>query len=52
MVIVPEAAEVLEMYTVTTVGQASKHLMHNGDHQQVRNHTEKFNSCLVSLDSV
>lgn len=36
VVIVEEAAEVLEAHTITTLSQACKHLILIGDHQQVR----------------
>lgn len=36
VVIVEEAAEVLEAHTITTLSSACKHLILIGDHQQVR----------------
>lgn len=39
VVIVEEAAEVLEAHTITTLSQACKHLILIGDHQQVRSDT-------------
>lgn len=38
LVIVEEAAEVLEAHTITTLSEACQHLILIGDHQQVRNH--------------
>lgn len=40
LVIVEEAAEVLEAHTVTTLSKACQHLILIGDHQQVRTHTD------------
>lgn len=40
LVIVEEAAEVLEAHTITTLSEACQHLVLIGDHQQVRNHTD------------
>lgn len=39
VVIVEEAAEVLEAHTITTLSQACKHLILIGDHQQVQSDT-------------
>lgn len=39
LVIVEEAAEVLEAHTITTLSQACQHLILIGDHQQVRAHS-------------
>lgn len=39
VVIVEEAAEVLEAHTITTLTSACKHLILIGDHQQVRSGT-------------
>lgn len=41
LVIVEEAAEVLEAHTITTLSQACQHLILIGDHQQVRAHISK-----------
>lgn len=41
LVIVEEAAEVLEAHTITTLSQSCQHLILIGDHQQVRAHTSK-----------
>lgn len=41
LVIVEEAAEVLEAHTITTLSKACQHLILIGDHQQVRNRTDK-----------
>lgn len=40
VVIVEEAAEVLEAHTITTLSNACKHLILIGDHQQVRSDTD------------
>lgn len=41
LVIVEEAAEVLEAHTITTLSEACEHLILIGDHQQVKTHTDK-----------
>lgn len=41
VVIVEEAAEVLEAHIVTTLSEACQHLILIGDHQQVRAHLYK-----------
>lgn len=40
LVIVEEAAEVLEAHTITTLSRACQHLILIGDHQQVRPDTD------------
>lgn len=46
LVIVEEAAEVLEAHTITTLSKECQHLILIGDHQQVREpHTNCY--CLV-----
>lgn len=40
LVIVEEAAEVLEAHTITTLSEACQHLILIGDHQQVRKHAD------------
>lgn len=48
VVIVEEAAEVLEAHTITTLSQACKHLILIGDHQQVKieNYSYKYDLAL------
>lgn len=41
LVIVEEAAEVLEAHTIITLSRACQHLILIGDHQQVRPDTDK-----------
>ena len=40
VVVIEEAAEVLEAHAITTLSEACQHLILIGDHQQVRNHTD------------
>lgn len=46
VVIVEEAAEVLEAHIITTLSEACQHLILIGDHQQVSAHLYKLGSCL------
>lgn len=50
LVIVEEAAEVLEAHTITTLSEACQHLILIGDHQQVRTHTH--NQPIISITFV
>ncbi|KFQ31593.1 NFX1-type zinc finger-containing protein 1, partial [Merops nubicus] len=46
IVIVEEAAEVLEAHTITTLSKACQHLILIGDHQQVASMTNTSNCCV------
>lgn len=48
LVIVEEAAEVLEAHTITTLSRACQHLILIGDHQQVRATQVKERPDLIS----
>lgn len=49
VVIVEEAAEVLEAHIITTLSKACQHLILIGDHQQVSAHLYELGSFLNSL---
>lgn len=50
IVIVEEAAEVLEAHTITTLSKACQHLILIGDHQQVTFMTNAVNCCASELE--
>jgi len=50
IVIVEEAAEVLEAHTITTLSKACQHLILIGDHQQVTSMTDASNCCANELE--
>lgn len=51
IVIVEEAAEVLEAHTITTLSKACQHLILIGDHQQVTSMSNASNCCANELEA-